>query len=279
MKTNAAADRFPKAAKNWIVPLARFGYAAKGVVYTVIGIVSIWAALTAGSQTAGSRGAMATILAQPFGRLLLGVLAIGLLGYAVWRFVEAALDTENKGADAKGIVIRLLFAVAGFAYLSLAYTAVRLIFGSGRTAGGSDDKASQEWTATLLAQPFGQILVAAVGLGIVGFAGYQFYKAYTTKFSEKLKMEEMSRKMQKTAVWLGRLGLTARGIVFVIVGIFLVQAAVNYNPNQAAGLSGALRSLEQQPFGPVLLGLVALGLVIYGAYMFVLAFYRRIIID
>lgn len=278
MGIEAETARFSKNVKSWIVPLARFGYAAKGAVYAVVGIVSAWGAFEAGNQTTGSRGALETILEQPFGQILLGIVALGLFGYAVWRFVEAILDTENKGTDWKGIGIRILYAVVGFVYLSLAYSSAKMIFGS-NNANSDDDKAPEEWTALLLSQPLGQFLVAAVGFGFIGYGVYQFYKAYTKKFLEKLKTEEMSKDMQKTGTWLGQIGLTARGIVFSIIGIFLVQAAINYNPDQATGLSGALRSLEQQPFGPFILGVVALGLIAYGAYMFVLAYYRRIIID
>lgn len=270
--------RFSETAKSWVIPLARFGYAAKGAVYAVVGVVSAWGAFEAGNQTTGSRGALETILQQPFGQVLLGIVALGLFGYAVWRFVEAILDAENKGAGWKGIGIRILYAVVGFVYLSLAYSAAQMIFGANNKA-GNDVKAAEEWTAMLLSQPLGQFLVAAIGFGIIGFGVYQFYKTYTKKFLEKLKTDEMSKDMQKTATWLGQIGLTARGIVFSIIGIFLVQAAIAYNPDQAAGLSGALRSLEQQPFGPFILGVVALGLIAYGVYMYVLAYYRRIIID
>jgi large-conductance mechanosensitive channel len=268
--------RISESAKGWIVPLARFGYAAKGAVYIIIGIISAWGALQSGGQTTGSRGALETILQQPFGQILLGITAVGLFGYAVWRFVQAVKDTENRGSDAKGIIMRILSAIVGVAYLGLTYSAVRLILGSG---GGSGGNSKDEWTATLLAQPFGQFLVAAVGLGFIAYAVYQFYKAYTAKFREKLKTNEMSRKMEEYAVMTGRIGLTARGIVFGIIGVFLMQAAINYNPSQTTGLSGALQSLEQQPFGPFILGFVALGLIAYGVFMIVMAIYRRIIID
>lgn len=270
-------ERISETAKSWIVPLARFGYAAKGTVYIVIGIVSALGAFEAGNQSTGSRGALQTILYQPFGQVLLGIVAIGLLGYAVWRFVEAIKDTENKGSDWKGIAVRIGYAVIGFVYLSLAFSAARMIFGSNQQ-NQDENQRSEEWTATLMAQPLGRYLVAAVGFGFIGFALYQFYKAYTKKFMDKLKTEEMSEKMRTAAKWLGQIGLAARGVVFAIIGIFLVQAAIQYQPSEAAGLSGAIQSLEQQPFGPLILGVVALGLIAYGVFMYVLAFYRRIII-
>lgn len=272
------SERISEAAKKWVVPLARFGYAAKGVVYIVIGIVAALGAFQVGKQTTGSRGALEKILHQPFGQVLLGIVAVGLAGYAVWRFVQAIMDTEHKGTDWKGIARRIGYAVVGFVYLSLAYSAAALVYGS-NNGNSNDDNSAEEWTAMLMAQPFGMFLVGAVGIGFIVFACYQFYKGYKTKFFEKLKTEEMSDEMEKAAKWLGQIGLTARGIVFAIIGIFLVQAALQYQPKEAAGLSGALYSLEQQPFGALVLGVVALGLIAYGVFMFVLAYYRRIIID
>lgn len=278
MEIEEETGRGSDAAKYWIVPLARFGYAAKGAVYIVIGIVSAVGAFQAGNQTTGSRGALETILHQPLGQVLLGIVAVGLVGYAVWRFAQAIKDTENKGSDLKGVAIRIGYAVVGFVYLGLAYFAAKQIIGSDG-GNSSDNQKSEEWTATLMAQPLGPVLVGAVGAGFIGYALYQFYKAYTKKFFEEIKTGKMSGKMKTAAGYLGQIGLTARGVVFAIIGIFLIQAAVQYQPSEAAGLSGALRSLEQQPFGPFILGVVALGLIAYGVFMFVLALYRRIIIE
>lgn len=270
------AGRISQRTRGWIVPLARFGYAAKGVVYLIIGGLAALAAFTGGGRTTDSRGAFEEILSQSYGKLLLGAVAVGMAAYAVWRFVQAVKDTENKGSDAKGIARRIGYAAIGVIHIGLAYSAAQLIFGSGGASRG--DAASKEWTATLLAQPFGQWLVGAVGLGFIAFAVSQFYKAYTAKFREKLKTNEMSEKTQTFATRFGQAGLSARGLVFGIIGVFLIQAALNSNASQARGLSGALRALEQQSYGQWVLGIVALGLVAYGLYMLVLARYRRIII-
>jgi hypothetical protein len=129
----------------------------------------------------------------------------------------------------------------------------------------------------LLALPLGRWLVAAAGLGVLAFAAYQFYKAFTAKFSEKLRKGEMSEASLTLATRAGQVGLAARGVVFGIVGVFLIQAALNASASEARGLSGALLALERQPYGPWVLGVVALGLVTYGIYMFVEARYRRIV--
>ncbi len=270
------AERISQSARGWIVPLARFGYAAKGVVYIIIGGLAALAAFTGGGRTTDSRGAFEEILSQSYGKLLLGAVAVGMAAYAIWRIVQAVKDTENKGSDAKGIARRIGYAAIGVIHIGLAYSAAQLIFGSG--GGSRGDAVSKEWTATLLAQPFGQWLVGAVGLGFIAFAVSQFYKAFTAKFREKLKTNEMDKKTETFAIRSGQAGLSARGVVFGIIGVFLIQAALNSNASEARGLSGALRALEQQSYGQWVLGIVALGLVAYGFYMLVLARYRRIII-
>ncbi len=272
--TKAYAERMSHAARDWIVPLARFGYATKGTVYIIIGLLAALAAFNRGGRTTDSQGAFRAILSQPYGQLLLGAVAVGLAGYALWCFIQAIMDAENKGSKAKGIVLRLGYGVVGLIHTSLAVTAVQLIIGSRGSYKG--EESSKEWTATLLAQPFGQWLVGTIGVAIIIAAIMQFYLAYTGKFRKELKRSEMGGKVEAWAMRVGRIGLTARGIVFGVIGIFLLLAAIHANANEARGLSGALRALEQQPFGPWVLGVVALGLAAYGVYMFVLACYRRI---
>lgn len=269
-------ERISKSAQGWIIPLARFGYAAKGFVYIIIGGLAALAAFTTGGKTTDSRGAMEEILSQSYGKLLLGAVAVGLAGYAVWRIVQAVKDTENKGSGAKGIAVRAGYAVSGVIHAALALSAAQMILGSGGASKG--DASSKEWTAKLMEQPFGRWLVAAAGLGFVIFAVSQIYKAFTAKFREKLKTGEMNEATENFAVRTGRIGLVARAIVFGIIGGFLALAALRSNPNEARGLSGALRALEQQSYGQWLLGIVALGLIAYGIYMFVQARYRRIIL-
>lgn len=268
------ARELSRKAENWIEPLARFGYATKGLVYFLIGVIAAYAAVQTGNTASGSRGVLETVVHQPFGQVLLAFIIIGLIGYSLWRFVQAIKDTENKGSDAKGIGIRLAYAVVGVAYASLAVFSVKLIIGSDDETTGAS--ASQEWTATMLAQPFGQIIVGIIGLGFIAFALFQFYSAYTRRFREKFLTEEMNRKTEKVVNYLGRVGLSARGVVFSVIGIFLLRAAYLSNAGEVRGLGGALRALEQQAYGGWILGLTALGLMFYGVFMFAMAWYRRI---
>lgn len=270
-------ERISYSAHRWIVPLARFGYAAKGVVYIIVGLLAALTAFTGkGGRTTDSRGALEEIIEQPYGQILLGAVAVGLVGYAVWRFVQAIEDTEDKGTDAKGVAARVGYAFVGLIYASLAYSAVMLIIGAERVRSG--EQSSKARTAWLFTQPFGRWLAGAVGLGIVIFAVYQFYKAYMAKFREKFKRNEMSVRAEKLAVRAGQVGLAARGVVFGIIGYFLTQAAYHSKAGEARGLSGALRALEQQPSGQWILGVVAIGLMAYGLFMLMLGRYRRIIL-
>lgn len=268
--------RISQSARQWIVPLARFGYAAKGVVYIIIGALAALAAFNIGGRTTDTRGALVEILYQPYGKYLLAAVAVGLFGYALWRIVQGIKDTEDKGSGFKGIATRIGYAVIGLVYAGLALSAIQMVFGSGANRGGEP---AQEWTARLLAQPFGQLLVGAFGLGFIAFALYQFYKAFTAKFRENLKNEKMSETAQTFALRTGQFGLSARGVVFAIIGFFLILAALESDASEAQGLSGALRALEEQNFAPWLFALVALGLATYGFFMLVLAKYRRIIIN
>jgi hypothetical protein len=238
----------------------------QGIVYIIIGGLAALAAFTGGGRTTDSRGAFEEILSQSYGKLLLGAIAFA------WRHMPSGalyklLRYRKQRSDAKGIAYRIGYAVIGVIHVGLALSAAKLIFGTGGESRG--DAASKEWTATLLDQPFGQWLVAAVGLGFVAFAISQIYKAYTGKFREKLKIDEMDEKTQKFATRFGQAGLTARGIVFGIIGVFLIQAAMHSNAGEARGLSGALQALEQQSYGQLILGIVALGLVAYGLHMLV----------
>lgn len=152
----------------WIERLARFGYASKGVVYGIVGLLAAQAASGEGGKTTDTRGALRTILTQPFGKVLLSLVAIGLMGYVLWRFVETIKDPDNKGKDAKGLAQRLGYAVNGLIYAGLAFSAISLVLGSGSGSSNS----TEDWTAILLSQPFGQWLVGTVGAFVIGLGFY-----------------------------------------------------------------------------------------------------------
>jgi hypothetical protein len=270
----AADEVAEKVGKHpWVERLARFGYAAKGVVYIVVGALATLTALGMGGGTNGTQGAMRSIARQPFGRVMLGVVAFGLIAYVIWRWVQAITDADDKGTDAKGIALRLGYTGSGLVYAGLAYSAARIVFGAEEDGKPS---AAESWTASVMEFPFGNWLVILGGLAVMGYGLYQCYKGYTEKFRKRLKAGEMSERGMRWAMRSGRFGFIARGIVFLIVGGILIQAAWHYDSSEAKGLDGALQLLVQQSYGKWLLGAVALGLVAYGLYMIIEARYRRI---
>jgi hypothetical protein len=259
----------------WVEKLARFGYAAKGFVYAIVGVLAVQAAFGQGGKTTDTKGALGAIAAQPFGKFLLALVTVGLIGYVVWCFVQALKDPEHKRDGAKGLVRRIGYGISCLVYTSLAFSAIRLIMGSG--ASRSSTSSQQDWTARVLSQPFGQWMVGLVGAIVLGFGFYELYQAYKAKFRKQMKLNQMSATEEIWATRIGRFGVAARGVVFAMIGFFLLQAAHQSDANKVQGLDGALRSLAQQPHGPWLLGIVALGLVAYGIHMGVQARYRRII--
>jgi hypothetical protein len=284
MKTNVRVPKTPQeatqtarsaATSKWVTLLARLGYAIKGVVYLFIGVLAAQLALGQGGKATDQRGALQAIAALPFGKFLLIVVTIGLVGYALWSLIQAIFDTEGKGRDAKGIIARVGYAIVGISYAALAFGAYHLVAGTG-SVGKNSTTQTQDWTALLLREPFGVALVIIVGLGVLGIAGYLFYRAYSANFQRQLTLTGVAAQLRKWLVYLGRFGYAALGVVFTIIGIFLIVAAVQHNPTEAKGLDSALLELARQPFGPVLLIVVALGLIAYGAYSFVEARYRHV---
>jgi hypothetical protein len=260
----------------WVEPLARLGYAARGAVYALIGILALQTAFGArGQQETDTRSALQWVAQQS--TALLWLLALGLFGYALWRVVQGVLDPENKGSDPKGLAIRAGMVISGIIYGSLAYAAVRIASGSGSGGGAAGSGGTQGFTADLMTKPFGRWIVAIAGLCVIGSGLSQIWQGWTEKFRQKLKLQEMDPNEQKLALRTGKVGLIARGVVFLMSGWFLIQAALRFDPSEAQGLGGALEALARQPSGAWLLGLVALGLIAFGAYSILLARYRRIV--
>ncbi|BAY79313.1 hypothetical protein NIES25_57970 (plasmid) [Nostoc linckia NIES-25] len=258
----------------WVEQLARLGYAAKGLVYFIVGLLAAQAAFGSGGKTTDSSGALETIVTQPFGKFLLSIVTLGLIGYALWRFVQTILDPEysSQQMNGKRIVKRLGYAVSAIAYLSLAITSIKLIIGSS----SSNSDSVKDWTIYFLNKPFGRWLVFVLGLIVIGVGISLLYQAYKGKFRRHFKLYQMSQTEQIWAMRLGRFGIAARGIVFSMIGIFIMLAAIKFDASQARGLGGALAALANQPFGPWILGVVALGLIAYGMYCVIEARYRHI---
>lgn len=262
--SSKAAARAQEA--NWMKLLARVGYGAKGIVYLIIGGLAI-----RGVASSGSEGALSKIAQQPFGQILLGLVAVGLLAYAAWRFVQSLADPEDEGDDAEGIGKRVGYFASGIVYAGLAVSAVQIIIGSGGGGGGG----AQDWTARVLELSFGQWLVGIAGAGVIIGGLHQLKQAVTADFKEDFALSEMNDTQETWAERTGRLGHAARTVVYLIIGWFLIQAAMTSDASEVGGLSKALDTLQDQPYGPWLLGAAGVGLVCYGIYCFVMARYRK----
>lgn len=255
---------------RWIEWAGRLGFATKGVVYGVVGALAV-AAAWGGGRAQGSEGAIREIGRQPFGQALLWLVGVGLVGYALWQFVEAAIDPERRGREWKDVLRRLGYALSGFVHLGLAVFAapVTVPFGSG----GGDTQ--QGLAAQVLSFPGGQVLLAAVGALVMGFACQQIYLAVSQNFMRDYKLHEMNETERKTARYTGTVGLAARGLTFLIIGAFVIVAAVTYDSHQTKNFGEALEVLARQPYGPWLLAFTGVGLIGYAIYCGTLSFYRR----
>ena len=256
-------------ASPFVERFARFGYAAKGSVYVMIGVFAGMAAIGARSSAAGSRGAMAAIAHQPFGKVMLGVVALGLTCFALWQFIRAIENPEHARNPR-----RIGFFGSGVVHFGLVWYAIGVITGAAR--GGDDDAGARTWSATAMTYPMGQWLVFFTGCGIVCYGIFQLARALRRNLGKRLHAGELDPRSRGAVVAMGRFGIAARGIVFGIIGVFLALAAYHHNPNEARGIAGALESLQLRPYGPWLLGIAGIGLIAYGAYMLMLARYRRV---
>ena len=245
----------------------RIGFAAHGVVYLLVGWFAIRSALGLGSPT-DTKGALQSLVGGPFGWAMLGAMGLGLLSYALFRLVEAVLDLEDKGDDLKGMVARLGRIVSAVIHIGLAIYAGALAIGLTMSGGGT-----KGWTAWLMQQPYGPWMVMAAGGIVFGVALFQAKSAWTASFMDDLAISGDKR---KTAKIFGCAGRAARAFAFTLVAVFLVSAGWNVDASQAGGLAAALKELQQQPYGPWLLGVVAVGFVLFGLSSFVEAAYRRI---
>lgn len=263
-RVEAAARSAARDARPWVELLARLGFAAKGAVYIMIGGFAAAAAFAGGGQTTGGSGALATVADDAWGRVLLGLIAVGLVGYVVWRLVSATLNPEHEKTGT-----RVFFAITAVIYGALAIEAARLaLTGAGGGGGGES-----HWVAELMRQPFGQLLVGIAGLGVALYGLQQIWNAWRVDLDERLDLGAMTARARAWTIRFGRFGLAARGLVLAIIGGFFLVAAVQADPSEARGVGGALSTMRDTPW---LLGLVALGLIAYGLYQLVRARYRRI---
>jgi len=259
---------------DWLEGLARAGLATRGLLYLVIGALAVQVARGHGDERADKKGALQAVVRQPLGRLLLLAMAVGLGGYALWRFVEAIVGPGDEPDRAKAMVKRVGCAARGVLYTAFFVSAVQLIVSSGGKSGSAN--AQSDSTARVLNWPGGRWLVLATGVAVVAGGIYVGWRGLSRKFRKRLKSAEMSREERRWIIGFGAVGMVARMIVFTMIGVFLINAAVEHDPNQAVGIDGALKRLATRPYGPALLVVVALGLAAYGIYSLGEARFRRV---
>ncbi len=247
--------------------LVRLGYMVRGLVWGLIGLLAFQAATGSGGKLTDQQGAIAAVGSTPGGRVFLYVILLGLIGYSLWGLIRAVFNPLHAGHDAKGIAQRLGYLVSGISYGLLAVATYGLITAKAPAAtNGAQTAQAQQTTASILTQPGGPWIVALAAVIIIGVGLFQIYTAFRYRFNPQFQLALHTVNARKWLERLGRFGTAARGVVFTLVGVFLLQAATQRNPSRAQGIDGVLTALLHQPFGPWLLAIVAAGLIAFGIY-------------
>jgi hypothetical protein len=249
--------------------LARAGLTARGIIYILIGWVAILLAVGHSAREADQEGALQLLAGKPYGLVSLWLLGIGFVAYALWRLTEAAFGVAGEG---NGAGPRLKSLGRGIVYAALAYLTFQVIAG----VHSNEATKQQDATASIMHHAGGRWLVGIIGL-IVVIAGVALIaQGIRRKFMRQLETSRMTRRERRIVEWLGVIGTTARGVVFALAGVLVIDAAVTYSPSKARGVDGALNALRNQPFGEFLLLLAAVGLIVFGIYGLCEARWRRV---
>lgn len=256
---------------RWLV---RAGFLARGLTYGVVGALAL--ALASGASSAGERpdqqGALELVARAPLGFIALTVIAVGLLAYAVWKLSQAFYGRGPEGGGGPSLPERAVNAGGGIVYLAFCAVAVEILAGSGGGAGGAPQKAA----GGVLAWPAGSWIVGAAGVALIGGCLYQAYYALSGSFTRQDKTDGMDRHELARFCAIGKVGFIGRAIVLALIGYFLLQSAITYDPGNAVGVDGALARLHHDPLGPWLVGLVGVGLLVFGTFSLYEARYRRL---
>lgn len=255
--------------------LARFGFYTKGFLFIVIGILAILVAIgDRGGMLADPTGALATVAQFPLGKIILILFIIGAFGHGAWNILRGTADVDNAGKSWRGIATRSLAVGVGIFYLFLAWTAWDLFLTVHVT---SENGAVQKtFVSILLAVPLGAILVAVIGVGVIGAGIHECYSGITGKYQENFKMYKLQGAKRIIVNLLGYFGFVARALIFALMGYFFISAALFYDAQIAVGIDGALLTLSQTYYGKTLLFVTATGLVCHGVLSLYEARYRRI---
>jgi hypothetical protein len=258
--------------------LARVGFVAKGLLYGTVGTLATCAGLGQGGETADSRGALSVLHAMPFGDMLLIGMAIGLVGYGVWRIVEGFADPDDRGNDAKGLALRASFVARGVLHLALAASAAGMAAVMPRSwsigAGGGSGNEAASYTATAIELPGGHWIVLGVAMGLGAFGLCQVVRAFRAKLNRNVDKQDAEREIGGWVIAVSRVGIAARGLVFVAIAWLLGLASVRRDPSEAGGVDRGLDVFADLGQWPLVA--IGLGLIAYGFYQLLSARYRRI---
>lgn len=262
--------------KNKTKNIARTGFVAKGVVYAITGVLTLMAAFNMGGQKTGGLQVLEFLDKQTFGNVLLILMAIGLASYSTWRFIQSVKDPENIGDDFKGKTKRTAFFISGLLYLGFAAMAVLRVVGSGSGSGSSGSSGSSAQKSSFLASETGLLIIGIVGAGIIIAGLFQFYKAWKNNYYKKFDLSSIhDEKKRKSINTTAEVGLSARGVIFAIIGSFAIKAAMTNEPSEIKTTTEVFSFLQESSYGAWLMGAVATGLIAYAIYMFLMAKYRR----
>lgn len=252
-------------APGWVVPVMRFGYAARGIVYIVVGVLAVLAAWH-GGEAEGTTGALQSLKDEPWGQPALWIIALGLFAYALWRLIDAWMDLEDYGTGFKGAIARTGQVVTGLIHAALGVATIRMALGDSSGSGdGTESIASK-----ILAMESGAVIMMTIGIVTIGAGIYYGYKGLAEKYKEHIRGTATTEKLDPAI----KAGLVAHGIVIALVGSFLFYAGQTTDPGQAGGIGEAFDTVRAQPFGRILLGLLGLGMLGFALYCFVEAIYR-----
>lgn len=277
-----ANDSVSKTAESFqlsktVEDLARFGYATRGLIYFVIGLLTILLAFGYGTKTTDQQGAIAMIGKQPFGHQLLWLVLLGLVCYSLWGLIRAIFNPLHKAHDVKGFAVRVGYFISGVAYATLVLPTYGLISGGTQPAQtGVQQDEIQKFVAAMLAIPAGKWIVGFIGISVILVGLYQFIQGFVPVFEKQIILVKLTPVQKKWVNFLGRFGTVARGIIFSLIGIFLVYAAYMSNSKLAKGFDSALTSILQQPFGRWFMMIIALGLISLGLYSLCVAIFFRL---
>ena len=268
-RAKGAAETKGRQTQNseWFDYLIRAGFVAYGIVHLTIAWLAIQLALGDSEGKTSNQGAMQQLAEQPFGEVLLWLIVIGMAALVLWKLLDAAFGHEEEEEDAKKWGKKAFSVGKAIIYGIVGYSALRVAIGAGSSSKG------RSTTAKLMDAPAGQWLVGLIGVAIIGYGGYMAYRGFTEKYKEHLTAEGKSGDAGKAYILFGKVGYIAKGIAIVIVGGLFVYAAVSHEAKKSGGLDEALRTVLEQPFGPVLLVAIALGIAAYGLFCFARARY------